>query len=48
VAISHWLLVITLLGALFALKRRGEIATLADGGTGHRPILAYSTELLDS
>lgn len=50
VAISHWLLVITLLGALFLAlgKRRGEIATLVDGGTGHRPILAqYSTELLD-
>lgn len=50
VAISHWLLVITLLGALFLAlgKRRGEITTLADGGTGHRPILAhYSTELLD-
>lgn len=50
VAISHWLLVVTLLGALFLAlgKRRGEIATLADGGAGHRPILAhYSTELLD-
>ncbi len=50
VAISHWLLVITLLGALFLAlgKRRGEIATLVDGGAGHRPILAhYSTELLD-
>lgn len=50
VAISHWLLVITLLGALFLAlgKRRGEIATLVDGGTSHRPILAhYSTELLD-
>lgn len=50
VAISHWLLVITLLGALFLAlgKRRGEIATLVDGGTGHRPILAdYSTGLLD-
>jgi 4-hydroxybenzoate polyprenyltransferase len=50
VAISHWLLVITLLGALFLAlgKRRGEMATLAGGGTGHRPILAhYSTELLD-
>ncbi|MEO6222424.1 MAG: decaprenyl-phosphate phosphoribosyltransferase [Vicinamibacterales bacterium] len=50
VAISHWLLVITLLGALFLAlgKRRGEIATLVDGGTGHRPILAhYSTDLLD-
>jgi 4-hydroxybenzoate polyprenyltransferase len=50
VAISHWLLVVTLLGALFLAlgKRRGEIATLADGGTTHRPILAdYSTALLD-
>lgn len=50
VAISHWLLVVTLLGALFLAlgKRRGEIATLADGGTPHRPILAdYSTNLLD-
>jgi 4-hydroxybenzoate polyprenyltransferase len=50
VAISHWLLVITLLGALFLAlgKRRGELATLVDGGAGHRPILAhYSTELLD-
>ena len=50
VAVSHWLLVVTLLGALFLAlgKRRGEIATLAGGGTGHRPILAdYSTGLLD-
>ncbi len=50
VAISHWLLVVTLLGALFLAlgKRRGEIATLADGGAGHRPILAhYSIDLLD-
>lgn len=50
VAISHWLLVVTLLGALFLAlgKRRGEIATLADGGTAHRPILAdYSVGLLD-
>jgi 4-hydroxybenzoate polyprenyltransferase len=50
VAISHWLLVVTLLGALFLAlgKRRGEISTLADGGAGHRPILAdYSTALLD-
>lgn len=50
VAISHWLLIVTLLGALFLAlgKRRGEIATLADGGTPHRPILAdYSTDLLD-
>ena len=50
VAISHWLLVITLLGALFLAlgKRRGEMITLAGGGTSHRPILAhYSTDLLD-
>jgi 4-hydroxybenzoate polyprenyltransferase len=50
VAVSHWLLVVTLLGALFLAlgKRRGEIATLAGGGTGFRPILAdYSTALLD-
>jgi len=50
VSISHWLLVITLLGALFLAlgKRRGEIATLAGGGAGHRPILAdYSIGLLD-
>ena len=50
VAISHWLLVITLLGALFLAlgKRRGERITLAGGGANHRPILAhYSTDLLD-
>jgi 4-hydroxybenzoate polyprenyltransferase len=50
VAISHWLLVITLLGALFLAlgKRRGEIVTLSGGGAGHRPILAdYSLGLLD-
>jgi 4-hydroxybenzoate polyprenyltransferase len=50
VAVSHWLLVVTLLGALFLAlgKRRGEIATLAGGGAGYRPILAdYSTALLD-
>jgi 4-hydroxybenzoate polyprenyltransferase len=50
VAVSHWLLVVTLLGALFLAlgKRRGEIATLAGGGASYRPILAdYSTGLLD-
>ena len=49
VAISHWLLVITLLGAVpRAGQTLRQIATLADGGTGHRPILAhYSTDLLD-
>ncbi len=50
VEISDWLLVVTLLGALFLAlgKRRGEMATLAGGGTDHRPILAhYSTDLLD-
>ncbi len=50
VAVSHWLLVLTLLGALFLAlgKRRGEMATLADGGAGHRRSLSdYSTQLLD-
>jgi len=50
VAFSSWLLIVTLLGALFLAlgKRRGEIATLDGGGAGHRPILAdYSTDLLD-
>lgn len=50
VAVSHWLLVLTLLGALFLAlgKRRGEMATLADRGTGHRRSLAdYSPQLLD-
>ena len=50
VAISHWLLVLTLLLALFLAlsKRRAEMVTLADGGTGHRRSLAdYSPQLLD-
>lgn len=50
VAISHWLLVLTLLLALFLAlgKRRAELITLADGATGHRRILAeYSPALLD-
>jgi 4-hydroxybenzoate polyprenyltransferase len=50
VEFSHWLLMLTLLGALFLAlsKRRAEIVTLADGATGHRRILAeYSPYLLD-
>lgn len=50
VAISHWLLVLTLLGALFLAlgKRRAEMTTLADGGRGHRRSLNdYSPLLLD-
>ena len=50
VPISHWLLILTMLGALvLALsKRRHELVLLADGATGHRPILEeYSPYLLD-
>jgi 4-hydroxybenzoate polyprenyltransferase len=50
VDISHWLLVCTILLALFIAlaKRRHEIVLLADGATGHRPILGeYSPYLLD-
>ncbi|MBI3399922.1 MAG: decaprenyl-phosphate phosphoribosyltransferase [Acidobacteria bacterium] len=50
VEISHWLLVCTILLALFIAlaKRRHEIVLLADGGSGHRPILGeYSAHLLD-
>jgi 4-hydroxybenzoate polyprenyltransferase len=50
VAISHWLLVCTILLALFMAlaKRRHEIVLLADGATSHRPILReYSPYLLD-
>jgi 4-hydroxybenzoate polyprenyltransferase len=50
VAVSHWLLVLTLLLALFLAlsKRRAEMVTLADGGSGHRRSLAdYSPQLLD-
>lgn len=50
VSISHWLLVCTILLALFIglAKRRHELVLLADGATGHRPILSeYSAYLLD-
>ena len=50
VEISHWLLVCTILLALFIAlaKRRQEIVLLADGATNHRPILGeYSPYLLD-
>jgi 4-hydroxybenzoate polyprenyltransferase len=48
--ISHWLIVDTMLLALFLAlsKRRHELVLLADGATGHRPILGeYSPYLLD-
>jgi 4-hydroxybenzoate polyprenyltransferase len=50
VEISHWLLVCTILLALFIAlaKRRHEIVLLAGGATSHRPILGeYSPYLLD-
>ena len=50
VEISHWLLVCTVLLALFIAlaKRRHELILLANGATGHRPILGeYSPYLLD-
>src|SRR4051812_16337642 len=50
VEISHWLLVCTVLLALFIAlaKRRHEIVLLAAGASGHRPILGeYSAYLLD-
>jgi 4-hydroxybenzoate polyprenyltransferase len=50
VEISHWLLVCTILLALFMAlaKRRHEIVLLAEGATDHRPILGeYSPYLLD-
>jgi 4-hydroxybenzoate polyprenyltransferase len=50
VEISHWLLVCTILGALFIAlaKRRHELTLLADGAPSHRPILGeYSPYLLD-
>jgi 4-hydroxybenzoate polyprenyltransferase len=50
VVISHWLLVCTILLALFIAlaKRRHELVLLADGATSHRPILGeYSAYLLD-
>ena len=48
--ISHWLLILTILLALFLAlsKRRHELVLLADGATSHRPILEeYSPYLLD-
>ena len=50
VAISQWLLVCTILLALFIAlaKRRHEIMLLADDAASHRPILGeYSPHLLD-
>jgi 4-hydroxybenzoate polyprenyltransferase len=50
VAVSPWLYVLTILGALFLAlcKRRHELVLLADGATGHRRILEeYSPYLLD-
>lgn len=50
VPVSDWLLVCTVLLALFLglAKRRHEITMLADGATGHRPILEeYDPYLLD-
>jgi 4-hydroxybenzoate polyprenyltransferase len=50
VEISHWLLVCTILLALFIAlaKRRHEIVLLAGGASSHRPILGeYSSYLLD-
>ena len=50
VQISHWLLVCTILLALFIAlaKRRHELVLLADGATSHRKILSeYSPYLLD-
>jgi 4-hydroxybenzoate polyprenyltransferase len=50
VEISHWLLVCTILLALFIAlaKRRQEIVSLSDGAQSHRAILGeYSAYLLD-
>jgi 4-hydroxybenzoate polyprenyltransferase len=50
VEFSHWLLICTILLALFIAlaKRRQEIVLLAGGATGHREILGeYSPQLLD-
>jgi 4-hydroxybenzoate polyprenyltransferase len=50
VAISGWLLICTVLLALFLAlgKRRHEVLTLQEDASRHRPILAeYSAELLD-
>jgi 4-hydroxybenzoate polyprenyltransferase len=50
VPISHWLYILIMLLALFLAlsKRRHELVLLAEGATGHRPILQeYSPYLLD-
>jgi 4-hydroxybenzoate polyprenyltransferase len=50
VPISHWLLILIMLLALFLAlsKRRHELVLLGDGATGHRRILQeYSPYLLD-
>lgn len=50
VEINHWLLILTILLALFLAlsKRRHELVLLATGATSHRPILEeYSPYLLD-
>jgi 4-hydroxybenzoate polyprenyltransferase len=50
VSFSHWLLLLTLLLALFLglSKRRAELVSLAEDAHGHRRSLAeYSSELLD-
>jgi 4-hydroxybenzoate polyprenyltransferase len=50
VPMSHWLLVCTILGAVFLglTKRRHELTLLADGAGGHRRILEeYNPYLLD-
>ena len=50
VVISHWLLMCTILLALFIVlaKRRHEIVLLAGGAANHRPILGeYTAYLLD-
>jgi 4-hydroxybenzoate polyprenyltransferase len=50
IAIGHWLLIVTVLLALFLAlsKRRHELVLLADGATSHRKILQeYSPYLLD-
>src|SRR4029453_665753 len=50
VPISHWLYLVTILGALFLAlsKRRHELVLLADGATRHRRLLEeYSPSLLD-
>jgi 4-hydroxybenzoate polyprenyltransferase len=50
VTLSSWLFVVTILFALFIslAKRRHELITLVNGGSGHRAVLEnYSEQLLD-